>query len=579
MNSLLAWRALLFAGECFAASLFLLSLAWAATRFVKAASLRHFIWLTAFGTMLVLPLAAVIVPAQVAIQRAAPVRDVPVYVEITTPVEAAAPAAPIALPDPAPRSVWPVLDERDAAIGLLALWLMGFGWAVSRLAMGALGLRAIRGESRPHTLASADLPNIAMSGRECELRLSVVQGGPMTWGILRPVILLPKASLLWSRERLQAVLLHELAHVRRRDSLSQALALFACALYWFNPLAWIGLRALRREAEIAADDVVIGYGMRPSAYAGELLQIASEFRGQRGALAGVAMAAQSSLEARVKSVLAPNQSRKGVTPMDALRIALLGAAATAVLALARPDIVQAQDSMPPPPPVSSAPLPPPPPEMAAPAAPADAPSPPDVADTAPLPPTPPVPHMHHVSHVAPVAPVTMVDADNDDEAPAAKVKKTVVVHVYKDKNGHRHVVRTDHISPEDQAQIDRADVEAQRAEDEVARIQPEIDRALANAKIDEKVAKALRDVEPRVRAEVARAMAQARPEIRKALAEAHIDETVAKAMRDVQPQIDAAVRQAQQESKRVRVEVRRDHVAPEAQEPGDAEDNDQDNDQ
>ncbi len=82
MNSLFALRALLFAGECFAASAVLLSLAWLASKFLREASLRHVVWLTAFGTLLVLPIAALVVPPQITIQRTvAAVREVPSYVE------------------------------------------------------------------------------------------------------------------------------------------------------------------------------------------------------------------------------------------------------------------------------------------------------------------------------------------------------------------------------------------------------------------------------------------------------------------------------------------------------------------
>ena len=63
----------------------------------------------------------------------------------------------------------------------------------------------------------------------------------------------------------------------------------------------------------------------------------------------------------------------------------------------------------------------------------------------------------------------------------------------------------------------------------------------------------MREVEPRIRAEIARAMAEARPEIRRAIAEAHISEKVMKALHDAQPKIDAAMRRAQQEQRHIEI--------------------------
>jgi beta-lactamase regulating signal transducer with metallopeptidase domain len=125
----------------------------------------------------------------------------------------------------------------------------------------AIGLRALKRSSRPHSFANGDL----IVGPRYEIRLSREPNGygPITWGLFRPVILLPFNALFWPRERLQAVLLHETAHIARRDSISQMLSMIACALYWPNPLVWMASRALRNEAEIAADDAVIASGMRP----------------------------------------------------------------------------------------------------------------------------------------------------------------------------------------------------------------------------------------------------------------------------------------------------------------------------
>ncbi len=337
MSSLFALRALLFAAECLAASVLILGLAWLGNTYLKRASLRHLVWLGAFGALLVLPVAALIVPPRIVLERAAVAPEpLPSFIEPA----AAAPAPAIDVtPAPAPARSWQP-NMRDAAIALFAVWLAGVLWQCcvwrwARSASRRCAAKAGRMRSRPPTCRAFR----TAANANCACRSA--RDGPMTWGVLRPVILLPKDSLSWPRGRLQAVLLHELAHVRRRDSLVQSLALIVCALYWPNPLVWIAARALRREAEIAADDAAIVSGIRPS----PMPASSSSWRPNSAAamphFSGVSMAG-SALEARVKSALAPNRTRTGVTSMDALKIAFFGIAATAALALARPDIVQAQ---------------------------------------------------------------------------------------------------------------------------------------------------------------------------------------------------------------------------------------------
>ena len=84
----------------------------------------------------------------------------------------------------------------------------------------------------------------------------------MTWGILRPTLLLPGCRRVAGR-RARLVLLHELAHIRRWDFLTQSLGRLACALYWFNPLAWLALAQARAEQERACDDCVLNSGSIP----------------------------------------------------------------------------------------------------------------------------------------------------------------------------------------------------------------------------------------------------------------------------------------------------------------------------
>jgi hypothetical protein len=92
--------------------------------------------------------------------------------------------------------------------------------------------------------------------------------------MFRPAVLMPTGAADWPAGRQRVVLLHELAHVRRRDCQVQLVAHLALALHWFNPLAWWAVRRLRIEREHACDDHVLRSGARASDYADHLLQIA-----------------------------------------------------------------------------------------------------------------------------------------------------------------------------------------------------------------------------------------------------------------------------------------------------------------
>ncbi|HEY0106470.1 MAG TPA: M56 family metallopeptidase, partial [Rhizomicrobium sp.] len=322
MSAFLADRVLLVAGEALLASILVMTLAFLAAR-AKSASRRHLVWAASFAALVLLAVLAAFVPGAV-------VHSVPAPQVVSGADDA--PPAPAAFAPPAPQIV--SFGRGDIALALVVLWLAGVALIGLRHLLAALILQALRRDSDAHPFDASELPPLAR-GRRCELRLSRGARGPVTWGALRPVVLLPNQAQFWPYERLQAVLRHEFAHVRRHDGLSQMLACMACALYWPNPLVWYGARVLRREAEIAADDAVIASGMVPSDYAGELLHMAKEFRAG-GLSAALSMAAPSALPARVQSILAPTQQRSGVTSMDVVKIAAIVLLASGVLAAARP---------------------------------------------------------------------------------------------------------------------------------------------------------------------------------------------------------------------------------------------------
>lgn len=193
------------------------------------------------------------------------------------------------------------------AAALMLLWFAGACVTAWPLAMSLLRNRALHlaAQSAEDEAGFEWVQSLSKSlGLRRRVRLLETSRGiaPMTWGFLRPIVLLPIAWREWSRQRCEFVLLHELAHVKRCDVAFQIIARFCCALYWFHPLGWYALRRLRIERELACDDCVLMIGARPSDYARELLDIACLY--QSVALpTAVAMAQTTNLEQRILALL------------------------------------------------------------------------------------------------------------------------------------------------------------------------------------------------------------------------------------------------------------------------------------
>jgi beta-lactamase regulating signal transducer with metallopeptidase domain len=129
---------------------------------------------------------------------------------------------------------------------------------------------------------------------------------PATVGVIRPVVLLPADWREWGESKLQSVLAHELAHVRRADWLVITLAELNRALYWFHPVAWILRRRLSELAELNCDDAVLEAAGDRTQYARYLLEVASSLTsaGSRyRPLHGVAMARKPNVETRIDAIL------------------------------------------------------------------------------------------------------------------------------------------------------------------------------------------------------------------------------------------------------------------------------------
>jgi uncharacterized protein (TIGR03435 family) len=140
-----------------------------------------------------------------------------------------------------------------------------------------------------------------------EVRLHDAVPGPVTCGLIRPVVLLPVDARAWSRDDLCRALIHELEHVRRADWVGQCAARVACAIYWFHPLVWMAWRELALEAERACDDAVV---RRADAgdYAGQLVGLARRLS-EASHPPLPAMARARDLPTRVRAVLDHAQER------------------------------------------------------------------------------------------------------------------------------------------------------------------------------------------------------------------------------------------------------------------------------
>jgi beta-lactamase regulating signal transducer with metallopeptidase domain len=130
------------------------------------------------------------------------------------------------------------------AIHIPLLWVLG---VVLSLLMPVVGLSQLFLLARRSRLVDSDDWNCLLQQLRSDLRIrrrvrllqSSRTKAPLTWGALRPVVLLPAEAVEWPESRRQMVLLHELSHVKRLDWLTQMIGQLASALHWFNPLVWI----------------------------------------------------------------------------------------------------------------------------------------------------------------------------------------------------------------------------------------------------------------------------------------------------------------------------------------------------
>jgi TonB family protein len=240
------------------------------------------------------------------------------------------------------------VDGIAAGILLFApgLWLLGTFVALARLGAGVVANLRIRRAAEP-----LDDPSwIKVVAQGCAqvglmqppmISVSRMIAVPAVSGVLKPMLLLPLDAREWSESCRTVVVLHELAHLKRRDCLVQLLSDVARAFYWFHPLMHAAAARLRDEREHACDDVVIAAGTSPTVYADHLLDLVRAGMKLPPAPA-VAFGAPSRLHSRIGAIL---DARRCRTAHHGRIVAVAVSASTVLLALLGGVRVNAQPVM------------------------------------------------------------------------------------------------------------------------------------------------------------------------------------------------------------------------------------------
>ena len=237
-----------------------------------------------------------------------------------------------------------ISDRGNSEAGLLrwidGLWLLG----VICLSLRSLGgwylmqrLRASYSATVPASILTSYQRISSAFGlrRPVTLRITGAVTGPMTVGVLRAMVLLPLSSVtLLSPDELEAVLAHELAHIRRADFFWNLVQTFVETFFFFHPAVWWIGRRMRDERELCCDDLALKVCPDPVAYARALLQL-EEQRNRQLSFAMALDGNQSpmSLRMRIERILGEHPARVASRPLTPLSLAL---ACVALLAVAFP---------------------------------------------------------------------------------------------------------------------------------------------------------------------------------------------------------------------------------------------------
>jgi beta-lactamase regulating signal transducer with metallopeptidase domain len=192
-------------------------------------------------------------------------------------------------------------------------WLVGAMISLARVAYNGARLGRIRTRAVPVTLAE-----LGIDESECEmlmpagkrLALSNETNSPILVGVLHPLILLPMDLASWTdAAQRRAMVLHESAHIARRDHYANLFQALLSAIFYFHPLVRYACYQLNMNEEMACDDQVISSGTQTETYAEIILKAAERNLRTGGAHQPALFSSRKVLEKRIEMIMNTDRGR------------------------------------------------------------------------------------------------------------------------------------------------------------------------------------------------------------------------------------------------------------------------------
>ncbi len=167
---------------------------------------------------------------------------------------------------------------------------------------------------------------------------------PLTLGWIKPIILIPTSLLtMMPADQLEAIFIHELAHIKRRDYLWNLIQSVAEIILFYHPAYWYISSVLERERELACDKLTINVTQRPRVYAQALLQVATQ--ATQIPLQSVAASGKRGLSDRIQQIIYPGRAQRGISVVPFIMLLSVVSLSLVAFSWYQPDFNQVENDL------------------------------------------------------------------------------------------------------------------------------------------------------------------------------------------------------------------------------------------